>query len=255
MSNVSGHDSEFNDAIPKARPRRRVTLIELLVVISIIGIVSGLLLPTNRRARPEARRAQCANNLRQIALALHNYERAYNALPPAHTVDSNGKPLHSWRTLILPYLDAEDIYRSIDLAKPWNDPANAKARETVIGIFRCSETAMERNTTTYLAITARNGCFMPAKARRLADITDDHASTIMVIEAGDENAVPWMAPFDANDALLASLGSTAQLHHTGGTQASFVDGSVLFMKSAIPAAALRALISISGNDDNVAKGW
>ena len=54
--------------------------------------------------------------------------RTYKALPPAYTVDADGRPLHSWRTLILPYLEQEPLYQTIDLSKPWNDPANAKAR-------------------------------------------------------------------------------------------------------------------------------
>ena len=75
------------------------------------------------------------NNLKQIALALLNYEQAHHALPPAYTVDAQGRPLHSWRTLILPYLDQESLYQTIDLSKPWNDPANAKALETSLPFF------------------------------------------------------------------------------------------------------------------------
>ena len=78
--------------------RRR--LVEGLVVVAIIGILVALLLPAVRTAREPARRLQCANNLKQIAIALQNYESVYHALPPAYTVDTNGKPLHSWRTLI-----------------------------------------------------------------------------------------------------------------------------------------------------------
>ena len=73
---------------------------------------------------------QCANNLKQIALALRNYESVYHALPPAYTVDAEGKPLHSWRTLILPYLEQQALYDKIDLSKPWDDPANKEAYET-----------------------------------------------------------------------------------------------------------------------------
>ena len=83
------------------------------------------------------------------------------ALPPAYTVDAKGRPLHSWRTLILPYLEQEPLYQTIDLSKPWNDPANAKALETSLPVFRCPEAVGPQNTTTYLAIVAPNGCFIP----------------------------------------------------------------------------------------------
>ena len=250
MSANFENDPEFNDAIPKPKSGRGFRLVKVVVVLGIIVLLIALLLPATRSARSAARRAQCVNNLKQIALALHNYEQAHKALPPAYTVDANGRPLHSWRTLILPYLEQEPLYRSIDLSKPWNDPANAKALETSLPVFRCPEAVGPRNTTTYLAIVAPNGCLIPKESRRLAEITDAHESTLMVIEAGEENAVPWMAPVDADESLVMSLGPTTKLHHAGGTNACFVDGGVRFLKANTPANVRRALMSISGNDND-----
>ena len=158
-------------------------------------------------------------------------------------------------TLILPYLEQERLYRTIDLSKPWNDPANAQARETSVPIFQCPETAGPKNTTTYLAITGPNACLIPGKPRRLAEITDAHSSTLMVIEADETHAVPWMAPVDADESLVMSLGPTAKLHHAGGMNGCLVDGSVRFLRSETPAAVRRALLSISGNDDEVTRDW
>jgi prepilin-type N-terminal cleavage/methylation domain-containing protein len=257
MSGDFKNDPEFNDAIPKPKSTsgRRFTLIELLVVLAIIAVLIAFLLPATRSARGAARRAQCTNNLKQIALALHNYEQVYQALPPAHTVDAQGRPLHSWRTLILPYLEQQSLYRTIDLAKPWNDPANAKARETSLLVFQCPGAVGPANTTTYLAIVGPNHCFMPTESRRLAEIKDGTSSTLMVIEAGEEHAVPWMAPADADESLVMSLGPTTRLHHAGGMNADLVDGSVRFLKTSTPASVRRALMSISGNDKTVAEEW
>ncbi|HEX8201494.1 MAG TPA: DUF1559 domain-containing protein [Isosphaeraceae bacterium] len=254
MSASGQNDPEFNDAIPKPSSGRGFTLIELLVVVGIIAILIALLLPATRSEGPAARRAQCTNNLKQIALALHNYEQEHNALPPACTLDAQGRPLHSWRTLILPYLEQEPPYRTIDLSKPWNDPANATALETSLPVFHCPGSAGPRNTTTYLAIAGPDGCLIPGESRRVADITDAHGLTLMVIEAGEENAVPWMAPVDAREFLVMGLGPTTKLHHAGGTNACFVDGLVTFLKADTPARVRRALMSISGDDDEVAQG-
>jgi prepilin-type processing-associated H-X9-DG protein len=249
------HDPEFHDATPKRSRRRGLKLVEILAALGIIVILIALLLPASRSARPAARRAQCINNLKQIALALSNYEESHGALPPAYTVDAMGRPLHSWRTLILPYLELDPLYRTIDLSKPWNDPANAKALSTALSVFRCPEAAGPLNTTTYLAIVGPNCCLMPSRSRRLAEITDGTANTLMVIEAGEESAVPWMDPVDANGVVVMSLGPNSKLHHAGGTNAGFVDGSVRFLKSGTPSDVRRAWMSISGNDNRVATEW
>src|SRR4051794_16138712 len=96
----SGNDPEFNDSIPKPGSGRGFKLVELIVVMGIIAVLLALLLPATRSTRGAARRSQCVNNLKQIALALHSYEQAHKALPPAYTVDAQGRRLHSWRTLI-----------------------------------------------------------------------------------------------------------------------------------------------------------
>lgn len=127
-------------------------------------------------------------------------------------MDADGRPLHSWRTLILPYLGQEALYRTINLAKPWDDPANATARATTLPVFRCPEMVEPQNTTSYLAIVGPDYCFNVGKPRRLTEITDPHDSTLMVIESGEEKAVPWMAPADADASLVMSLGKA---HYSG----------------------------------------
>jgi prepilin-type processing-associated H-X9-DG protein len=255
MSAGIDNHPEFNDTLPKPRSRRGIRIIEVMVVIGIIGVLIGLLLPATRCDWPAARRAQCQSNMKNIVLALHAYEQQHHAIPPAYTVDANGKPLHSWRTLILPYLENEELYQTIDLSKPWNDPANAKARETPVSIYRCPESARPRNMTTFLAIAGPNSCLVPGKGRRLTEITDSHASTLVVIEAGEENAVPWMAPVDADESLVLSIGPNTEHHHAGGMNACFVDGGVRFFSANVPANVRRAIMSISGNDKVADDGW
>ena len=119
--------NHFGDALATtSNPRRGMTLGECIIatgIVMLIGLVAvALLLPSVRRAREPARRSQCKNNLKQIWLALHNYHDEYQAFPPAYTVDAEGQPLHSWRTLILPYMDQKPLYDKLDLTHKGTRP-------------------------------------------------------------------------------------------------------------------------------------
>ncbi len=251
LAGVSGKCARCGEtlAVRQAPKRWPTRLFTLFTVVAIGAVVVAMMLPAVRRGREPARRSQCKINLKQIAIALHNYEADHHCLPPACTVDADGRPLHSWRTLILPYLDQLPLYRSIDLSKPWDDLANAKACNARVWAYQCPSTAdLPENHTTYLANVASNGCFRVREPRRLSDITDGLAETLMLIEVPRELAVPWMSPHDADEQLLMSIGAKSKLAHTHGMEAALCDGSVRFLSAEMPAPARRALISISAGD-------
>jgi prepilin-type N-terminal cleavage/methylation domain-containing protein len=231
------------------KPGLGFTLIELLAVLAVIGILIALMLPVTRSAREPARRSQCKNNLKQIGLALHNYADEYGSLPPAYTVDESGNRLHSWRMLILPYVDSLPLYHQLDLSKPWDDPANAQACGTFrVHAYSCPSANLEPNMTTYLAVAVPNGCFFKNKPREFAEITDDKGNTLMVIEVPAEKAVPWMSPNDADEALILAFGPESKLPHSDGVHSLCVDGSVRFLPADMPASERRAQITIAGNE-------
>jgi hypothetical protein len=252
------YESPGTPGTPQPRARNWMRrLLELFVIVGILFLFFVCLTPFGRfprfGAREAARRMACSNNLRNIAIALQNYEAVYGYLPPAYTVDEAGKPLHSWRTLILPYIEEKALYDQIDLSKPWDDPANRKAYETKLKQYVCPSSDIDNGQTTYLAVVTANGCFKPSEPRRLADITDDKDLTLMVLEAPEEHAVHWMAPNDLDDELLSKLGSLDKSPHPGRTQAVCVTGLVRALVSGVSPATLQALISIAGNDNDIAR--
>lgn len=247
---IANHLLETVASTPKQR--KGLTLFEFVVatgVVLLIGFVAvAFLLPVTRSARPTAYRSQCKNNLKQIAIALHNYHDQYHAFPPAYTIDADGKPLHSWRTLILPYMEQKALYYKIDLTKPWDDPVNAEAYKSGIEAYRCPATKGPANHTSYMAIVTSDSCFRSTEPRMLSEITDETAKTLLVIEVDSESAVHWMAPIDADEAFIIRMCLKTNLTHTGGMHVAFVDGSVTFLNQTVSPGTLHALISIAGKE-------
>ena len=139
--------------------RSGFTLIELLVVIAIIGILVGLTLPAVQKIREAASRTKCTNHMKQIGLAVHNYEVTNNRLPPLRTRFTAPHPYatlwgHSAYTYLLPYIEQDNLARQIDLEKPWNDAANqppaTTAFQTPLTVFRCPSTRVPPTSTAFV---------------------------------------------------------------------------------------------------------
>lgn len=213
--------------------RRGFTLIELLVVIAIIAILIALLLPAVQQAREAARRTQCKNNLKQIGLAVHNYESTHRVFPPSSTSGLGmgvwGYPgtglndpaihLHSFASLILPYVDGANLYNSIDYNVSALAPTNQQAASEVLSFYRCpsftgpdfSDDPLYVTTVgfdrfairNYVAMGARtivglsgaipaDGVMYPGSRTGFRDITDGTSSTIMIAETRETKASVWI---------------------------------------------------------------
>jgi prepilin-type N-terminal cleavage/methylation domain-containing protein len=127
--------------------KRAFTLVELLVVIAIIGTLVGLLLPAVQAAREAARRSQCSNNMKQVAVALHNYQDANKTLPPSatnSTVDTKGRQGWSWMLFVLPYIEQASLFDACMNQTTWRmqvpmymDTAVAAQARAAIPSFVC----------------------------------------------------------------------------------------------------------------------
>lgn len=217
---------------------------------SIIAILIAMLLPVRRTARASSKRMECATNLTQLAQAMRDFHDVYGHFPPAFTVDANGNRLHSWRTLLLPYLDQIDLYKTIDLKKPWNHPANSRAFKADLSVFQCPATDAGKGKTTYQAVVAPDALFpTDGTYRTLDDITDGASQTLMLVEVSPNAAVHWMNPNDggAHD-FLRTLSQDSETAHAGSIHAALADGSVRFLRDTTSHDRLSAMTTINAND-------
>jgi hypothetical protein len=215
---------------------------------TMVFISVALLLPAVQAAREAARRSQCVNNLKQIGLAMHNYEAVNQVLPPAFTLDPAGKPLLSWRVLLLPYLEEQSLYEQFKLDEPWDSPNNKPLMEKMPNVFQCPSLAKPGpgpGTTVYQVLIGPGTLFEKSEGVRFNEVTDGTSNTFMVLETKAPTA--WTQPSGLDftrGSPIKGLGSA----HAGGFNALIADGSVRFIKNATPAATLEALTTRNGGE-------
>lgn len=253
---VSVHDFAPSGPGPAGDGKKTSNATVVLIAVSMVGILMcagfvALLLPAVQQAREAARRVQCQNHLKQIGLALHNYHDAFNTFPPAYVADEDGKPMHSWRVLILPYLDEPALYAQYDFTQPWDGPNNSRILNSRPQVYSCPSQAQGDGTSTAYAATFGASCiFRGSEPVSIREITDGTSSTLLVAEA-DGAKIPWTAPRDVNvDELGAAvLGPTGiSSLHRGGFHALLADGSVRLISGTINLSTLQALFTRAGGE-------
>jgi len=230
----------------------------------VINVVAFLLclpliafwLSAVQASRESAQRMQCANHIKQIVLALHMYadKTKETYLPPLYTIDKNGKPLHSWRVFLLPYLEQQELFNKIRLDEPWDSPHNSQFHNQMPNVYSCP-----RNPGKGCSYVAIAGVFVPVREENSSD-----RSTIMFAMKGTRNQMiiievkepfNWMDP--TKDITLDELakgvnsGGRVGSFHAGSCFAGFGDGWVRAIPDSASKTILRSLGDVNARNVNV----
>ncbi len=226
-----------NKPLPPSKQSKKSTIKRRIVgwglSLLVIGILVSMLSPLNRGVRPAARRTDCMNKIRQLVLALHNYEAKNGHFPPAYIADEDGNPMHSWRVLILPYLEQQDLFERYSMEEPWDGPNNRLLANELDAIFRCPShysPKNETNYTSYCLVTGEGTLFDADRTRESSDFRDGSSNTAILVEV-NHGDIQWMEPRDLTIEEALNVFERASTdnhvsHHSGIQNVALADGSV-----------------------------
>lgn len=237
------------------------TCLGVLFALFAFLFMAMMLFPAISASSESCRRTQCANNLKQLGLAVFNYESDLGQFPPAFVADEDGKPMHSWRTLILPFIEEQKIYYTYDFQKPWDSPENqGLAAKSVPYAFQCPSVSpspeQPKHRTDYVAVLGEDTFWRPdGTPRKLSECTGGLSNTAMLIEIKRSN-IPWHEPRDVmlDDFLSGKLSWSGTAVHEilnplyeplSGRHIVFGDGRIRFTRGDLTPDQLRRLFSIT----------
>lgn len=238
-------------------PVSRWIIAGTIVVASLVW----LLQPHVMEELEAPRRTQCKNNLKQIGLALYNYEETYQSFPPT----AGGEPPASWRVRLLPYCDQAKLHEQYDFAAAWDAESNGEIPRRDVPGYRCPSARQQhdrdgRYFTSYVAPAGPRTVLRPDRSCDFAEITDGLSNSIAVVELTDSDIV-WSEPRDVS-ANWRPTGEkpgspTAKLatptHQQKGGHVLFADGAVRYLGRDIDARIVEKLLTVDGGEDMT--GW
>lgn len=206
--------------------------------VAIIGVLVALLLPAVQQARSAARRASSTNNLKQIALAFHNFHDTFLGLPPQAITDKEGKKLLSWRVAILPFIEQKGLFDKFHLDEPWDSEHNRKLIAEMPAIYSNPNSTAPQGYTNYVVPLGKGMAFeepgpLPegrtfGQGTKFSSFTDGMSNTIFCVENNNDAAVIWTQPSDL-EVDLTNVWQDLGKSQVGGFNAAFADGSVRFI--------------------------
>jgi len=225
-------------------------MIAVIVGVSLAALcclcaVPALLLPA---VQESARATACTINMRQITLAIQNYHDIYQAMPTAIVADESGRPLHSWRVLILPFIEQNRLYDQIRFDEPWDSDHNSQFANQCPHPYRCPSDPSNPSDCNYRVVMGKNNPWRTNDSVSIQNITDGTSNTIAVVEVADFQS-NWMEPKELQmDSIPMAVNSPSGgigSHHPSSAFVGMFDGSVHRLTNNIDPETLKHLLEHS----------
>ncbi len=250
--------SENAGRIDPGRQHRgfQFSLRRLFVWFICFGVALAILVALGNAVQTARRTAismGSACRLNQLQLAFQNYHDAYGRFPPAFIADANGTPVHSWRVLILPFIEEQALYAAYDFSEPWNGPNNSSLANRMPRIFHTASENESNTFTNIVVITGPETAFPGSTSTKIEDFSDGPENVILLTEIANSN-VPWIQPRDIEVEQCDSLLNDPEVLSISSASwrwpyVVFADRITTYAVSDdIPPEALRALTTIAGNE-------
>ena len=197
----------------------------VLVPLALFLYASLLILLPGCGPSKSQSKAVSSYHMKQITLALHLYHDDYHCLPAAVTRDAEGRPMHSWRVAILPYLEEHELYEKYDFDQPWDSPHNLEVAKQIPEFY--TDPAFPQYTregkTTYLALAGPKTALSTEGWYKLEELVRGTTDTVAFVQ-DTQRPVPWTKPVDISPEEF--LSSNLDAGYYGGTLVGMADGSV-----------------------------
>ena len=185
-------------------------------------------------------------------IALLTYNQTYGRFPPAFLAGKDGTRMHSWRVLILPFLEQNDLYNKYKFDEPWNGPNNIKLVEQMPQVYHCPMAPRGDNTTSYVAVVGDETMWAPDRAVTRSDIPDG-ASRLELVEIANSKIL-WTEPRDlsldeAVQGVNGQDGKGIVSPHQGGANAVQANAQTFLLRNGISSDNLRAIMTMTAKDN------
>jgi hypothetical protein len=165
-----------------------------MLIVLLLGLLCWPISCAVRQSIDDREQAGCSANLAAIGAALHQYQAKYGCLPPAFVTDGTGRPAHSWRVLLLEFIDPT-LFGQYDFSEPWDGPNNSRLSHRMPGCYACPAASAPPGSSSYAVIVAPWAAFRGSSSVSLSQIRAFGQKPILVAEL-DGAGVPWLEPRD-----------------------------------------------------------